>query len=37
MTDLLATRAWGRAWTSSSRTQGKAFGGAKGEPEDEEM
>jgi len=26
-----------RAWPSSSRTQGEAFGGAKGEPEDAEM
>ncbi len=28
---------WGRLWTSRSRTQGEAFGGAKGEPEDNEM
>ena len=27
----------GRAWPSRSRTQGEAFGGAKGEPEDAEM
>jgi hypothetical protein len=27
----------GFARPSSSRTQGEAFGGAKGEPEDEEM
>jgi hypothetical protein len=26
-----------RPWPSRSRTQGEAFGGAKGEPEDEEM
>jgi hypothetical protein len=26
-----------RAWPSRSRTQGEAFGGAKGEPEDAEM
>ena len=28
---------WRRAWPSRSRTQGEAFGGAKGEPEDAEM
>jgi hypothetical protein len=27
----------GRAWPSRSRTQGAAFGGAKGKPEDAEM
>jgi hypothetical protein len=27
----------GRAWSSSSRTQGEAFGGVKGKPEDAEM
>jgi hypothetical protein len=33
----MATCAWGRAWSSSSRIEGEAFGGAKGEPEDAEM
>jgi hypothetical protein len=28
---------WRRAWPSRSRTQGEAFGGAKGKPEDAEM
>src|SRR6476661_5663028 len=28
---------WGRAWSSRSRTQGAAFGGAKGKAEDAEM
>jgi len=37
MIDSAATCAWWRAWPSRSRTQGEAFGGAKGEPEDEEM
>ena len=37
MTAFLATFAWGRAWPSSSRIEGEAFGGAKGEPEDAEM
>jgi hypothetical protein len=37
MVDSESTCAWGRAWPSSSRTQGAAFGGAKGKPEDEEM
>src|SRR3954463_5946965 len=34
MADPAAARAWGRARSSRSRTQGEAFGGAKGEPED---
>ena len=37
MTDRATTCVWWRAWPSRSRTQGEAFGGAKGEPEDEEM
>jgi hypothetical protein len=37
MVDFPAARDWGRAWPSRSRTQGAAFGGAKGKPEDEEM
>ena len=32
-----ATCDWGRARPSRSRTQGAAFGGAKGKPEDAEM
>jgi hypothetical protein len=32
-----APSVWWRPWPSRSRTQGEAFGGAKGEPEDEEM
>src|SRR5215203_2029320 len=28
---------WGRAWPSRSRTQGAAFAGGKGKPEDAEM
>jgi len=37
MIDSAATCAWWRAWPSRLRTHGEAFGGAKGEPEDEEM
>jgi hypothetical protein len=37
MTDFTAACAWGRARPSRSRTQGEAFGGAKGEPEDDDM
>jgi hypothetical protein len=37
MTDFLATCDWGRLRPSRPRTQGAAFGGAKGKPEDEEM
>jgi hypothetical protein len=37
MIDLPAACAWGRPWPSRSRTQGEAFAGGKGEPEDEEM
>jgi hypothetical protein len=37
MSDFTAACAWGRAWPSRSRTQGEAFAGGKGEPEDEEM
>jgi hypothetical protein len=37
MIDSTAVRAWGRAWPSRSRTQGAAFSGAKGKPEDDEM
>jgi hypothetical protein len=37
MVDSTAACDWGRAWPSRSRTQGAAFGGAKGKPEDEEM
>jgi hypothetical protein len=33
----MAAYAWWRAWPSNSRTQGEAFGGAKGEPEDAEV
>jgi hypothetical protein len=37
MTASMAACDWGRSWSSRSRTQGAAFGGAKGKPEDEEM
>jgi hypothetical protein len=37
MADAMAACAWGRAGPSRSRTQGAAFGGAKGKPEDAEM
>jgi hypothetical protein len=37
MIDAAAACAWERARPSRSRTQGEAFGGAKGEPEDEDM
>jgi hypothetical protein len=37
MTNFMAARAWGRAWPNRSRTQGAAFGGAKGKPEDDVM
>lgn len=37
MADFTARCDWGRAWPSRSRTQGAAFGGAKGKPEDAEM
>jgi hypothetical protein len=37
MIESQATCARGFARPSSSRTQGEAFGGAKGEPEDAEM
>jgi len=37
MTETTATCAWWRSWPSRSRKQGEAFGGSKGEPEDEEM
>src|SRR5680860_407958 len=37
MPDSMAGCDWGRAWPSSSRMQGAAFGGAKGKPEDKEM
>ena len=37
MIDSMAPCDRWRAWPSRSRTQGEAFGGAKGEPEDEEM
>jgi hypothetical protein len=33
----MATCAGGHAWPSRSRTQGEAFGGAKGEPEGADM
>jgi hypothetical protein len=34
MVDFMAAYDWGRAWPSRSRTQGAAFGGAKGKPEE---
>ena len=34
MSDFIAACDWGRAWSSSSRTQGAAFCGAKGKPEE---
>jgi hypothetical protein len=37
MVDSMAACDWGRARPSRSRTQGAAFGGAKGKPEDAEM
>jgi hypothetical protein len=37
LTVFVAACDWGHAWSSGSRTQGAAFGGAKGKPEDEEM
>jgi hypothetical protein len=37
MIDSTAPSDWWRPWPSRSRTQGEAFGGAKGKPEDEEM
>jgi hypothetical protein len=37
MIDFQSTSDRGFARTSNSRTQGEAFGGAKGEPEDDEM
>jgi len=37
MIDLQSMSDRGFARPSRSRTQGEAFGGAKGEPEDEEM
>jgi hypothetical protein len=37
MIDFTAACAWERARPSRSRTQGEAFGGAKGETEDEDM
>jgi hypothetical protein len=37
MVDFMAACDWGRAWPSRSRTQGAAFGGAKGKPEDADM
>ena len=37
MVDSTAACDWGRAWPNRLRTQGAAFGGAKGKPEDEEM
>jgi hypothetical protein len=37
MVDSTAACDWGREWRSKSRTQGAAFGGAKGKPEDAEM
>jgi hypothetical protein len=37
MTAFMAACDWGRVWSSRSRTQGAAFGGAKGKPEDAEM
>src|SRR3954469_5539161 len=37
MVDFLTRCDWGRAWPSRSRTQGAAFAGGKGKPEDAEM
>src|SRR3954471_2343244 len=37
MVDFLTRCDWGRAWSSRSRTQGAAFAGGKGKPEDAEM
>jgi len=37
MSDFAAPYDRWRAWPSRSRTQGEALGGAKGEPEDEEL
>jgi hypothetical protein len=37
MVDSVAACDWGRVWPSRSRTQGAAFAGAKGKPEDAEM
>jgi hypothetical protein len=37
MIDSAVACAWGRAWPSTPRTQGAAFGGAKGKPEDAGM
>src|SRR4249919_1721478 len=37
MAESMAACDWGRARPSRSRTQGAAFGGAKGKPEDAEM
>jgi hypothetical protein len=37
MIDSQSACDWGFARPSSSRTQGEAFGGAKGKPEDAEM
>jgi hypothetical protein len=37
MVDSMARCKWGCAWPSKSRTQGEAFGTAKGKPEDEEV
>jgi hypothetical protein len=35
MTAFVPACAWGRTWPSTSRTQGAAFAGGKGKPEDE--
>jgi hypothetical protein len=37
MVGSMARCAWGRDWPSRSRTQGAAFAGGKGKPEDAEM
>src|SRR4051794_14204934 len=37
MSSFVAACAWGRDWSSRSRTQGAAFAGCKGKPEDAEM
>jgi hypothetical protein len=37
MNEVVAACAWGQPWPSRSRTQGAAFAGGKGKPEDEEM